>query len=86
MRIFQLKARVFERFICLYLFYLNVIQFQFCLAKQVLEMNGVAPLGELQMVAKDLYDKVTVLKYLTENQSITKEEKPNSLNLESIFT
>lgn len=43
------------------------------LAKQVLEMNGVAPLNELQMVARDLYEKVTILKHLTENQ-IPQEE------------
>ncbi|MFD0963262.1 hypothetical protein [Pseudofulvibacter geojedonensis] len=47
------------------------------LAKQVLEMNGVAPLGELQMVAKDLYDKVTILKYITENPSVSNQEVPS---------
>ncbi len=43
------------------------------LAQQVLEMNGVAPLNELQMVVGDLYEKVTILKYLTENSNIKKE-------------
>lgn len=43
------------------------------LAQRVLEMNGVAPLNELQMVAGDLYEKVTILKYLTENSNIKKE-------------
>lgn len=52
------------------------------LAKQVLEMNGVAPLNELHVVVSDLYDKVTILKHLTENSII--EKKTEVSYIESI--
>lgn len=44
------------------------------LAKRVIEMNGVADASELQEVARELYDKVTILKYLEENNDVVHDE------------
>ena len=65
------------------------------LAKKVIEMNGVADASDLQEIAKELYDKVTILKYLEENpinnsivadnNSFVSEEEETQMVDENVF-